>query len=574
MSWTSEGDRDCLYLWEIPGHGSGGAFQRLVKELGVEVPEAPTLREIVEMGWLAPRHRVQLPESFVRFLHGEIGEDLIPSDDHWAFHLWNRCRSFFPESFLARNSSLGGAWYRPPFEREGDELAAAVKAHLIPEEARQPALPLVRLESGEVVPAWMDFFAFWQAYELVEILGSSRLFAPVRNVPNARADLEGVLARFDWFKEFSDSRIKAVSATWVRRAPVFEWVGRYRTLLGIWLGRKGSRDEMTAGAKALASDLGLSADAMRAGIRDTLLVLWNDIDWRNGWEDLADAALERLRQDIYWAVQFLGQVAGDAIDLDDAFWNPPDRMAREWAALPDVLAFEWHEAKENFPRNALHYLEAFNLAAPGRAFDEAALAKEAERMNASVPFRRFILAFHRLHQHYGEAINSEFRIQLREETPIDFLALSALFAEKLVNEAHLSKKPGVPLPGFNGLVLWFAGEVERAKGLAGIRARVEQRMGETKLFDLPQTRLNPFKAAPAATEEALLEEAFVNFVKLRNYAAHHDALDFELIHTAAAQPVLQSLLLIVLMLRLPCCSVGRSLQLVERKSKSSRSLWT
>lgn len=556
MSWISEADRDCLYLWEIPGYGSGGAFQRVVKEMGVEMPESPTLREIVEMGWLAPRRRVQLPESFVRFLHGEIDENLIPSDDHWAFHLWNRCRSFFPESFLARSSSLGGAWYRPPFEREGDELAAAVQAHMIPAEPGQPALPLVRLTNGKEVPAWMDFFAFWQVYELVEILGSSRLFAPVRNMPNARVDLERVLARFDRYKEFSDSRITTVTTTWRRRAPVFEWVGRYRTLqpdpqlrflaLGIWLGRKGSRDEMIAGAKALASDLGLSADATRAAIRDTLLVLWNDIDWRNGWEDLPDAALERLRQDIYWAVQFLGQVAGDAIDLDDAFWNPPDRMAREWAALPDALAFEWHEAKENFPRNALHYLEAFNLAAPGRAFDEAALVKEAERMNASVPFRRFILAFHRLHQHYGGAINSEFRIQLREETPIDFLVLCALFAEKLVNEAYFSKKPGASLPGFNALVLWFAGEVERSKGLAGIRAKVEQRMGETKLHDLPQTRLNPFKSVPAASEALMLEEAFVNFVKLRNYAAHHDVLDFELIHTAAAKPAIESLLVIVL----------------------------
>lgn len=549
MSWISEADRDCLYLWEIPGYGSGGAFQSLVKELGVEGPEDPTLREIVEMGWLAPGHRVQLPESFVRFLYGEMGEDLIPTDDQWAFHLWNRCRSSFPETSRALNSPLGGAWYRPPLEREGDGLVASVRAHMIPAEPGQPAPPLVSLANGEEVPAWMDFFAYWQVYALVEVLGCSRLFAPIRNVPNARTRIEGALQRFDWFKSYSDSRINQVVAAWRQRAAVFEWVGRYRTLLGVWLGKNGDHAEMVSGAKALLSDLRLDPDGLKTGIRGTLLVLWNDIEWRAGWEDLPEAARERLRQDIYWAVQLLEQATGTRIDLDDPFWNPPDRMSREWAALPDVLTYEWYEAKESFPRNALYYLETFNLtAAPGRAFDEATLVTEIKRRwGGSVPFRRFALAFHRLHQHHGGAINSGFRIQLREETPIDFLLLCALFAEKLVNEAYLAKTPGASLPGFNGLVLWFAGEVERSKGLAGIRAKVEQRMGETKLYDLPQTRLNPFKAAPSASEEVMLEEAFVNFVKIRNYAAHHDALDFELIHTAAAQPVLQALLLIVLM---------------------------
>ncbi len=550
MSWISEADRDCLYLWEIPGYAGHGSFLRLAEEFGVKLPESPSLLEIVRMGWLTPRRRVRLPESIVRAIHGELSLDNVPECDHWALHLWNRCRSFFPEHVKEAESAFTGAWYRPPLELEGDALARSVQEHTIPADANESPWPLVRLERREEVPAWLDFYAFWQIYELVEVLGSSRLFAPVRNVPSARGNLERVLADFDRFKEVSDSRINAVTATWRRRAPVFEWVGRYRTLLGIWLGRNGSRDEMTAGAKALASDLGLNGEAMRAAIRDTLLVLWNDINWRNGWEDLPDVALERLRQDIYWAVQFLGRVTGDPVDLDDPFWNPPDRMAREWATLPDVLAFEWHEAKESFPRNALHYLEAFNkVASPGGSFDEAALAKQAERMNASVPFRRFVLAFFRLHQHYGGAINRSTRIRLREETPIDFLLLCALFAEKLVSEVYLSRNRGTTLPKVKRLVLWFAGEVGNAKGLSGLQARVARRLksGETELYDLPQTHRIPFNTPATDSEEAIIEEAFVNFVKIRNYAAHHDALDFELIHTSAAMPVLESLLLVVLL---------------------------
>ncbi len=550
MSWISEGDRDCLYLWELPGLAWSGAFLRLAEEFGVKPPESPAFHDIVRMGWLIPRRRVRLPESVVRAIHGELSLDNVPEADHWALHLWNRCRSFFPEHVNDVAVAFTGSWYRPPLELDGDDLARSVQENTIPADTEETSRPLVRLKRGDEVPAWLDFFAFWQVYELVEILGSSRLFAPVRNTPNARADLEQVVARFDWFKGVSDGRIKAVTETWQRRAPVFEWVGRYRTLLGIWLGRKGSRDDMTAAANALASDLGLSADAMRVGIRDTLLILWNDIDWRNGWEDLPDAALERLRQDIYWAVQFLGQVTGDAIDLDDAFWSPPDRMAREWAALPDVLSFEWHEAKESFTRNALHYLEAFNKASsPGGSFDEAALAKQAERMNASVPFRRFMLAFFRLHQHVGGAINRSTRIQLQEETPIDFLLLCALFAEKVVGEAYLAKNRGAALPRFNKLVHWLSGEVETAKGLNGLRTKVASRLksGETELYDLPQTRRIPFNVPTASSEEAIVEEAFVNFAKIRNYAAHHDVLDFELIHTPAAVHVLESLLLVVLL---------------------------
>lgn len=226
-------------------------------------------------------------------------------------------------------------------------------------------------------------------------------------------------------------------------------------------------------------------------------------------------------------------------------------MAREWAALPDVLAYEWYEAKERFPRTATGYLADYNQAAPsGHSFDESALVNRlAEAWPRSVPFRRFVLAFHRLHAHDGGAINRAYRIRLREETPIEFLLLCALLAEKLLNETYLSRNPNAEIPKFNGLVLWLVGEIASARGLNELRSKVERRLKgmETKLYDLPQTRQNPFKAAAPGSEEAILEEAFVNFVKIRNYAAHHDALDFELIHTPAARPVLQALLLIVLL---------------------------
>jgi hypothetical protein len=67
---------------------------------------------------------------------------------------------------------------------------------------------------------------------------------------------------------------------------------------------------------------------------------------------------------------------------------------------------------------------------------------------------------------------------------------------------------------------------------------------------LPVERQDPF--SPLADlgdgeEDDFLRRAFLNVAILRNYVAHHDCLDYELVHSGMAMAPIESMLVIVLL---------------------------
>jgi hypothetical protein len=541
VSWVSEGDRDCRYVAE---HPSNGAFTRLLQAFEIRLPSGVTVQDLVGWGWVVPVLRVEIPapylESWDHFPELGITRQ-IRAEDRWVDELWHRSFVHFPEHPAV---PWDAEWFVHRLDRASDPLAQEVRAHALPT-AQDAALPgLVKLPSGQKVQAWLDYFTVWQALQVFDVLDVAPLHAPLLNTPTARQAARGLLKHLDTMRQIADMNLRRVTARWDAARPVLEWVYQYRTLLGIWLGRHGRAARIRSGARALAARLGLGADELRDGIRDVLLVLWRDLDRA----DLPPKTREHLRQDVYWATEFLSHLTGRDVDPYDQYWNPPDRNARRWERLRHVLPFELREARHDLPHLASHYLKRYHsLASPRRRYEKARIRDLTERWwPQSYAFRRFCLAFLRLHRHYGGAVNREHRIQLTAETPIDFLLLLTLAVEKLQAERFLVAAGGpAQLPYFNTLVLDRAGAVGKAWGLPSLRSLVKIGMDtQTKLFDLTLTGRNPFRPARKASLTRYLADTFVTFAKLRNYAAHHDKLDQELIHTKTGAVALESLLLV------------------------------
>ena len=164
-------------------------------------------------------------------------------------------------------------------------------------------------------------------------------------------------------------------------------------------------------------------------------------------------------------------------------------------------------------------------------------------------FRRFCVAFWRLHEELSHSEDD--RIGLRARLPMEFMILCSLHAEKIVRDRFLFNHTDSSMQGVTAMfarvldeVLTWQGAAESDSGVREFKRLVRER---GQLHDLHRSAANPFieESEIAWTGELSLRiivTYFVNLVILRNYAAHHDALDQEMIYTPMAQTALKALL--------------------------------
>lgn len=380
------------------------------------------------------------------------------------------------------------------------------------------------------------------------MLQATVLFSPVRNVTRAGAILRTIKRKLPDLQLSSTIWIERRQAEWLNRRPVFDWLSRFRTLLGAhsaalvqpW-------SEAYSAARTLATSLGLSSERIRSDIRDVLLTLHADWSFRSRSESGLKTPLRHLQQDIEYALAFWQIVSGEPVDLADQFWgHPADRQFRGWTPLPDALPREDLLAKLHFPEEAEVYLRAFSSVVGQKAkLDEPGIRDRIDRWwSHSVPLRRFCLSFRRLHEHYRQEDDGP--ASIREHTPVEFLVLCALHTEKLLGQMLGTHAPD----GFADRVV-AAGKLVARKLQVKDLATLEEQLGRgtkkgANLRHLPRTRLMPFvHDADIEHGEPLARRviaAFVNYAVMRNYAAHHDCLDDELLHTELAEPALEALL--------------------------------
>ena len=256
-------------------------------------------------------------------------------------------------------------------------------------------------------------------------------------------------------------------------------------------------------------------------------------------------------------MKFLEEATDQEVDLDDPYWGiPDDGMSRGWTPLPEALPYENLGARRAFPLQADVYLEDLNRLNGIRVFDRTRLKVLVDRWwPRSVPLRRFCLAFHRLHG--SLPTERDDRIGLRAQTPVEFLILCVLHTEKILRDAYLATAvtaATVPRLGAGALAKFSAEAVLRSYGFRreqdGSQELASLLKRKSQLYTLPLNPRNPFVATTAFTwgddlAKQLLT-AFANFVILRNYAAHHDCLDDQLVYAPMAETALEAVLIPVL----------------------------
>jgi len=548
----SGADKYCRYLCAPGGKTSPSRFGSFLEQLGIELPIS--LREIVQYGWLTPVLRVRLPESF--YLNWEhyatISFMNVAESDEWAAQFYLRCATNHP-SIVERPETSEGNWYTHYLDRKDHPLTKRILDNAIP---TGPGIvdpePIQHPRGNQTIYPWIDVFSYWQAYELAEILNATILFSPIRDTPQAADRIEWVSTNLKDLRNDTQARIRGVQQRWEKRKPVFDWISRYRTLLAAHLEARGDQDKVLKAAPRLMKQLDLTPDRMREGIRDTLLTLWQYWEpWKGKHEIVPQLIRQHLQEDISRAIDFLRDATGKEIDLGDPFWGvPKDRMNRGWTPLPEVLPYEAFTAKTSFPVQASIYLESLSKLLK---FDESKIENVTNIWwPKSVAFRRFCLAFKRLHQYF---YSKEGLIDLRESTPVEFITLCALLSEKILRDRVLETRgSGTRSPKFIPLILDSVRSVLsslKTKG-TGIATNELKFVLENRadLHDLPTNPQNPFVSESDFTHSDPLTRrllsCFCNFAILRNYVAHHDVLDEELAQSPMVEDAIEALLVVTI----------------------------
>ncbi|HXO40474.1 MAG TPA: hypothetical protein VN999_03430 [Thermoanaerobaculia bacterium] len=517
-----------------------------MKDMGVTLPRE--LHEMIHLGWITPVLRVRIPAEFYLAWENYPAYQLqgtIADEHFWAAEL--RGRSAFLGARWYGDRDASGNWYCHFLDDPASELGRQARAHSIAvgSQAEEPPQIEHPRRRAPIYP-WIDYFSFWQVYELVEILDDLAICGQILDTPEVELTLEAVRRNLPRLRENSRLGIQGKRQRWARNAPVFDWLSRYRTLLAISTRTPLTPSQVDEGAGRLLRDCGLTPEQLREDIRDVLLQEWQRLANR-----LPQSAREHFREDIMRAVQFYEAVTGREADYADPYWAAPaDRMNRGFTPLAEVLPFEALLAKWSFPEQAIVYLG--NKAQAMGPMSEERLQTIAGRwFPESVQFRRFCMAFKRLHDDYSSF--SEDRIGLRAQTPIEFLILCCLHAEKLLQTRYGERRPGEPLPKGRKLFAAMYGEVLYERGLPDHRTMSDELLrllstnGRDQLHDLPQRPRNPFIVAQEITwgngVTSALAIALGNLVILRNYAAHHDVLDDMLLGDPSyANPAIEAVL--------------------------------
>lgn len=523
--WISSADIQCRYLSACYGYGQSRFVQNL-KDLGIRLPGDLSLRTWATRGWFRPRLRVPIPaECFLSWRNFPLcemqGVEDCPAEHQWGLTVL--CGDASSSDEPGRPiEKLWMHWLDDPEDKE----ATAARTHAIdPVQAPEPT-PIVHLHRGIKILPFADFFAHWQAYHAAELVRSMVV------------TVEGVTDQFsswdNWLRERArdfDKNAKALAVRWESWGSFFDIVDCYRTIMARCLRRDTFEEDVRAGAQSLAAQRGIGANEVKEGIRDVFLQLWDR--WASAAPNDDPRLMHSLQYDIQCAVRLWSDLSGSRIDPFDPFWFSRSHRGGKSAKLIDALPHEEWQARRDFAQLAPQYQSDFPAAF---AMGEEQFADLlAANWTACTPLRRFCLAWVRLHNQLRSPDKDRSADQtIAANERIEQFNLVGLHTERLLRHAHA--KFSKPEPDIGAIV---AAAVERSvratakRSLNAARRRFKEMRGQARLYDQPRAEDLTIESKNVATGSTVADQlvaAHLNALILRNYAAHHDYLDDDLIY--------------------------------------------
>lgn len=306
--------------------------------------------DLVDQGWVTPTLRVDIPDSYFlswkNYPSCPAEGSKLPAEDKWSEPCdiieWG-----FPLE------ELGKEWFLHPYDRT-EEGVEEYKSHAVSPETTIP--PDKKHPNEHLYSPCFMYFSYWHGYQIIDLLEHINLCGPIPNLPNAPALIKQLNEQYATFKNFSDINIQAISKKWGRRNSTFDLISYYRTLRGTVISTWPNdptilQQQLNDGAKELALFLSLKPEDLEVGIKDHLLVLFQEWQWATQKGSLKHPKpIGFLRKDIYYAVDWLCRLNGENFDTYFQKWRYGDRNQREWAQLEDALPYEYIEEKNIFSK--------------------------------------------------------------------------------------------------------------------------------------------------------------------------------------------------------------------------------
>lgn len=542
----------------VAHEGKSGPFIRWLEELGLgEFLKRYPLAQLIEWGWIVPQYRVTFPQRFFESWENypcipwEPPEDL----DQYAI-LWDYYWSIEDES--------EPLWFLDPLFHTGDHAGELLRHCAYLEGPTLPPAPIDHARGMPIAP-YADYFYHWQGYALVDVIRWADNIEPIYSTPDVVERAHGVVRVAEWISANQPTWPKDILTApqrWAGLALPMTWLDHFRAFRDAAFSKHDSDfDTKQAlyrkGAQSLAQYFAVTPDMLAEAIKGRLLVLAQE--WMQANDKLARQSIwtlrawPHLRADIQLAMSWLILLTGKTFEDYVAEWRLPFMGNWGWAALDDALPYDFVQHQKKFVQLAPIYLKPFNEAGNNRRqFDETTLPVLVRRLHRSnYPFTGFLTAFHELHEHLSYRSFDKHGLDFRTLRPLDHYALLAIHAEGclrreldslgLLDEIDCDKQ---------GLFRYIQ-KLARVRGISdGV---IGSFCSQYKLADLrmdrddPIGRIQSIQTGLPDTDHQLVQ-AFLSCLLARNYFAHHDFLDHELMRSEKSAFMLKGILLTVLML--------------------------
>ena len=544
----------------VAHEGKSGSFVRWLEELGLgEFLRQYPLAQLVEWGWVVPRYRVVFPNRFFESWSN------FPETPWDCPHNLKNYKRLWDSNWFIENDCDPHLFLDPALNtKEGMGKLLAKFRHSASQTNTPPAIDHAR---GYTISPYADYFYRWQGYALIEIIQLANMIPPIFATPDILERAQCVMRDAERISTHQLNRpqeILNLPQRWAGHAPLMTWLDHYRSMRNAIQAKFGDdfhaqRELLVKGAKALAAHFEITPEQLGTAIRDRLLGLagsWipgEKIDSRSLW---TRRAWPMLQDDIRLAMSWLFQLTGKTVEDYQTEWTPSHMQYEGWLPLDEALPYSVLQHQKKFVQLAPHYLKPYNeLEKVTRKYDGASLPALVSRLQIdNYAFTGFLAAFHELHSQLNSPSFDKTGIDFRNRRPLDHYSLLAIRAEGCLRRELDSlgklKDGKTDSQGLARYIMKLSEMRSVSNKVTGYLSD-KKRLGE--LTQLHKQQADPVSAIQAiktggTAMDDQLTQAFLCCMLARNYFAHHDYLDEDLLHSEKSGFMLRGILLTVLVL--------------------------
>jgi hypothetical protein len=536
-------------------------FDKWLEKLGLtDFLKSYPIEQLIDWGWLKPQYRVIFPPTFFEEWDNY---PYYPEESQGEANVYHSLWEYTWETDKP-NTAL---WFLDPAFRPGEPMHSVLQASAkIETDASEPKS--ITHKNGRLIYPYTDYFFHWQGYALVDVIRSADCLQAVYWTPNAtekHLNLGKTIAHLSKAGLAGPTSPLAASGRWGALAEPMTWLSLFRSFNEALnhhydISTDERRTLHRQGAIELAKYLNVTENDLETFLKDGLLVLADD--WMRNNKLRTSSSLwtqhawPHLRSDIQLALIWLIAISGKSFSHYIDKWKKPYFGNLGWAPLEEVLPYAFLEHDKKLAQMGPIYLKSFNSTKGiKKKFDESRITeicRAARKSNR--PFGGFLSSFAELHNHLSQTSFEDYGIDFRELRPLDHYAMLAIHAEGcLRRELDIRGKLETIETGSQTLSVYL----DKLSSEKGISSKVIGTFKTNRaLSDLKKDRNDPigriqsFKSKLPAPEHQLVQ-AYLCCLLARNYFAHHDFLDNELLRTSKSQFLLSGILLTVLTLLEP-----------------------